>query len=124
MYANPEAPQAPQVAWSSAPDKPPASWWLAATLGVPVFNVVALYGIVAALSSLAIFGTPVLGQLWWMPAMGILALEYVGFRKWGSRRGFGRGWALTGAGMAFALGVVYATVVLFIALADCNGCLS
>jgi len=124
MYAHPEV---PQVAWSPAQDKPPTSWWLATAIGVPAFNVFAFYGIVAALSSLSLpilGGAPVLSQLWWVPAIGVLAFEYVGFRMWGDRRGLGRGWAVAGAGIAFALGVVFATVVLFIALADCDGCLS
>lgn len=104
MYANPEAAQA---APSPTLKKPPASWWLATTIGVSAFNGLALWGILATLSN----PDPRL-----VCVMGVLALEYFGFRVWGDRHGLGRGWALAGPAIAVAVCAVIAAAVSIVAI--------
>lgn len=100
--------------------KPPPSWWLVATLGAPLLNFLALFGLFVA----AKFTSPVLTQLWWLLAIALLAPEYLAFRRWGDRLGLARGWAISGAGFAVALGLVLATLVLVVAVVSCDGCTS
>lgn len=110
MYANDETPLPPTL------KKPPASWWLATTIGVSAFNGLALWGILAALQD---------PDPRWVCVLAVLALEYVGFRVWGDRHGLGRGWALVGPALAVAVCVVIAAVVTVIAIVSltvlCDG---